>query len=178
MSRLVLACVLALGLAGPAWADDQNLQLFRDVSQSVQRYPYFTIFDAVHASFDNGVVTLEGKVTQPWKASDIEKRVAKIAGVRAVRSHIEVLPVSQFDDNLRWRIARAIYSHPALQMYGIGANPSIHIIVERGRLTLDGVVLNDMDRQIARAVVGQFGTFSITNNLKTEKEVEQELERL
>ena len=45
-------------------------------------------------------------------------------------------------------------------------------------LTLDGVVLNDMDRQIARAVVGQFSTFSITNNLKTEKEVKQDLEQL
>lgn len=180
MSRWILALtlVLTLGLVGPAAADDQNLKLFNAVSQAVQRYPYFTIFDAVHASIDNGVVTLDGKVTQPWKASDIEKRVTKLEGVRAVRSRLEVLPVSQFDNQLRLRLARAIYGNAALQMYGLGANPSIHIIVERGHVTLDGVVLNDMDRQIARAAVGQFGAFSITNDLKTEKEVEQDLERL
>lgn len=178
MSRLILAALLTVGLVAPAHADDQNLQLFNAVSQTVQRYPFFTIFDSVHAGVTDGVVTLTGKVTMPFKASDIEKRVAKLEGVRAVRSRIEVLPVSSFDDNLRLRIARAIYANSSLAQYGLGPNPAIHIIVERGHLTLDGVVLNDMDRQIARAVVGQFSTFSITNNLKAEKEVEHELEQL
>jgi hypothetical protein len=57
-------------------------------------------------------------------------------------------------------------------------SPSIHIIVERGRLTLDSVVARDMDRQVARSVVGYFGAFSITNDLKTDEEVERELEKL
>ena len=57
-----------------------------------------------------------------------------------------MLPVSQFDDQLRLRIARAIYSNSSLSMYGLGADPSIHVIVERGHVTLDGVVSNDQDR--------------------------------
>lgn len=179
MMRWLIVSLFTLGMVSPAFAQDrENLQIFNDVSKTVQRYVWFTIFDSVHASIDDGVVTLTGKVTMPYKADDIGKRVAKVEGVRAVRNQLDVLPVSQFDDNLRVRIARAIYSHPSLANYGLGPNPSIRIIVERGRLTLDGVVVNDMDRQIARAIAGQFGTFGITNALKTEQEVRYELERL
>ena len=179
MSRFILSALLTLGLAGPAWAADrENLQVFNDVSKAVQRYSYFTIFDSVHAGVADGVVTLSGKVTMPYKASDIVKRVAKVDGVTQVVNHIEVLPVSQFDDQLRVRIARAIYSNSSLANYGLGPNPSIHIIVERGRVTLDGVVMNDMDRQIARHVVGSFSTFGIKNELKTDEEVKQDLEKL
>jgi hyperosmotically inducible protein len=179
MMRWLIVSLFTLGLVSPASAQERgNLQIFNDVSHAVQRYVWFTIFDSVHASIDSGVVTLTGKVTMPYKVDDIGNRVAKVDGVRAVRNQLDVLPISQFDDNLRVRIARAIYSHPSLANYGLGPNPSIRIIVERGRLTLDGVVMNDMDRQIARAVAGQFGTFDITNALKTAKEVQDQLEQL
>jgi len=179
MSRWLLSALLVLGLAAPARADEpSNLAVFNDVSKQVQQYAFFTIFDAVHASIDNGVVTLSGKVTMPYKATDIAKRVAKVDGVTQVRNQIQVLPVSQFDNELRLRIARAIYRNSSLSMYGIGANPSIHIIVERGHVTLDGVVNNDMDRTIARMVAAQFEAFSVKNDLKTTEEVKQELEKL
>ena len=179
MTRFILAAVLTLGLAGPAWAEDpNNLQVFNGVSKAVQRYSFFTIFDSVHASVADGVVTLSGKVTMPYKATDIAKRVAKIDGVTQVVNRLAVLPVSQFDDQLRYRIARAIYANPSLSNYALGPNPSIHIIVERGRVTLDGVVMNNMDRQIARSVVGSFTTFGIKNELKTDEEVRQDLEKL
>jgi len=180
MTRLILSTVLTLGLAGPVWAGEpnNNLQVFNDVSKTVQRYSYFTIFDAVHASVVDGVVTLDGKVTMPYKATDIAKRVAKVEGVTQVVNHLEVLPVSQFDNQLRVRIARAIYSNSSLSNYGLGPNPSIHIIVDRGHVTLDGVVMNNMDRQIARSVVGSFTTFGIKNELKTDAEVKEDLEKL
>jgi hyperosmotically inducible periplasmic protein len=179
MSRWFLSALLTLGLASPAWAGDpSNLEIFNGVSKQVQQYAFFTIFDAVHAQIDNGVVTLTGKVTMPYKATDIAKRVAKVGGVTTVRNQIEVLPVSQFDNELRFRIARAIYRNSSLSMYGIGANPSIHVIVERGHVTLDGVVNNDMDRTIARMVAGQSEAFSVKNELKTTEEVRQDLEKL
>lgn len=180
MSRFILSALLTVALAGPAWAGDpnNNLQVFNDVSKTVQRYSYFTIFDSVHATVNDGVVTLIGKVTMPFKASDLVKRVAKVDGVTQVVNQLGVLPVSQFDNRLRAQIARAIYSNSSLANYGLGPNPSIHIIVENGHLTLDGVVMNDMDRQIARSVVGFFGTFSVKNELKTDEEVRQDLEKL
>ena len=78
----------------------------------------------VDASVKNGVVTLNGQVTMPFKRDDIEKRVAKIDGVKQVNDKITVLPVSQFDDQLRYRIARAIYSNPNFWNYAIGPNRS------------------------------------------------------
>jgi len=179
MSRFILSALLTVALTGPAWAGEpSNLQVFNDVSKSVQRYSYFTIFDSVHASIVDGVVTLSGKVTMPYKADDLVKRVAKVDGVTQVVNQLRVLPVSQFDNQLRAQIARAIYSNSALSNYGLGPNPSIHIIVEHGRVTLDGVVMNDMDRQIARSVVGSFSTFGVKNELKTDEEVRQDLEKL
>jgi hyperosmotically inducible protein len=113
----------------------------------------------------------------PYKRQDIERRVAKIDGVREVENRIEVLPVSQFDDRLRVQIARAIYSNPAFVNYS-RVNPPIHVIVEHGRVTLDGVVRNNMDRVIAQSVASQFLAFSVKSELKTDEEVRQQMERL
>jgi len=154
------------------------LQVARDVSKQVMTYPQFSIFDAVHMQVDNGIVTLLGKVTMPYKKNDIEKRVAKIDGVQQVVNRITVLPVSQFDDELRFRIARAIYGNSNFWNYGSMANPPIHVIVENGHVTLDGVVNSNTDRMLARSIASSFGAFSVTNDLKTDAEAERELEHL
>jgi len=104
--------------------------------------------------------------------------VARVAGVRQVNNEIAVLPVSQFDDELRLRIARAIYGNSNFWTYGAMVNPPIHIIVENGRVTLEGVVNSNVDRMLARSIASSFGAFSVTNNLKTDAEAAKELERL
>ncbi len=179
LKRTVLSTLLMLSMAGSAWAGQrEDLPVFNDVSRQVQRYPYYSVFDSVAAGVDDGVVVLSGKVTMGYKATEIAKRVAKVDGVRQVVNKIEVLPVSFFDDELRAGLARAIFTHPALANYALGPNPSIHIVVERGRVTLDGVVNNDSDRIIANSIARSFSTFGVTNELKTDDEVERELERL
>jgi hyperosmotically inducible protein len=177
--KVIAAATVALALSAPAWAADRNeLQVARDVSKQVLTYPQFSIFDAVHMQIDEGVVTLTGKVTMPFKTDDIGKRVAKIDGVERVVNKITVLPVSHFDDELRFRIARAIYGNSTFWNYGSMANPPIHIIVENGHVTLDGVVNSNTDRMLARSIASSFGAFSVTNDLKTDAEMAQELERL
>ena len=173
-----VAVLLAANIATASTDDRKNLQVFNDVSKSVNRYPQFSIFDDVNATVKDGVVTLTGEVTMPYKRDEIEKRVANIDGVREVRSNIAVLPVSQSDDRLRYQIARAIYGNPNFWNYAIGPNPSIHIIVEHGHVRLTGVFLNQLDRQYARTLVSQFGVMSVSNELKTEAEVRDELEKL
>jgi hyperosmotically inducible periplasmic protein len=155
----------------------KDFQIFKDVATSVERYTRFTIFDDVSANVTDGVVTLTGKVTMPFKRDDIAKRVAKVAGVRDVRDQITVLPVSQFDDELRYRIARSIYNNSNFWNYAIMPNPPIHIVVEHGRVTLTGVVQSDVDRMLARSLATQFGAFSVTNALKTDAEVNAALEK-
>jgi len=113
----------------------------------------------------------------PYKRDDIEKRVAKIDGVHEVRDRVRVLPVSTFDEELRVRIARAIYGNPSFRNYAAMAYPPIHIIVENSRVTLTGVVNSEVDRMLARALASQFGAFSVTNDLKTDAEVRDALEK-
>jgi hyperosmotically inducible protein len=168
---------LAASLASADTGERKDLQVFNDVAKSVNRYAHFTIFDDVNAQVKDGVVTLTGRVTMPYKRDDIMKRVADVEGVHEVRDNIEVLPVSQFDDQLRYRISRAIYSNPNFWNYALGPNPSIHIIVDRGHVTLTGVVNNDIDRMLARSLVSQFGVMSVKNELKTDAEIREARER-
>lgn len=178
LKRLTLLTFVAMlvSASGAAAEAPKDLQVFRDISDQVTRYTQFTIFDSVSASVVQGEVRLTGWVTMPYKKQDIERRVARVEGVRAVRNDIEVLPASPSDDALRFRIARAIYSHSAFWHYASMAQPPIHIIVDRGRVTLAGVVLGDVDRLLARSLASGFGEFDVTNALKTDAEVRRALE--
>ena len=160
-----------------AGQERKDLGVFNDVSKAVTHYAQFTIFDNVDVAVKDGMVTLTGDVTMPYKRDEIEKRVAKVDGVHQVTNQIKVLPVSQSDDQLRYRIARAIYDNPNFWNYAIGPNPPIHIIVDHGRVTLTGVVGSEVDRMLARSLASQFGAFSITNALRTDAEVRDALEK-
>lgn len=166
--------VLLVSLATSAAAAAQersDVQVATDVSRQIDRYAQFTIFDYVSGSVDNGVVTLTGKVTMPFKKDDIGRRAGEVTGVREVLNRIDVLPVSIYDEQLRRRIARAIYGNSAFWHYGAMANPPIHIIVERGHVTLTGVVNSNVDRALARSLAVGFGEFSVTNDLRTDAEM-------
>ena len=178
-ARVAATVIVLSAMSLPAWAAQrEDLQIFNDLSRQVLRYSQFTIFDSINAQVDDGVVTLSGRVTMPYKRDDIAERIARVAGVRQVNNEIAVLPVSQFDDELRLRIARAIYGNSNFWTYGAMVNPPIHIIVENGRVTLEGVVNSNVDRMLARSIASSFGAFSVTNNLKTDAEAAKELERL
>jgi len=92
--------------------------------------------------------------------------------VKNVVDEIDVAPVSPFDDDLRVRLARAIYSQPSLQRYALDPQAPIRIVVENGQVELAGVVLNKGDRQIAYAQASSVpGVFSVKNNLMVASEV-------
>jgi hyperosmotically inducible protein len=178
-ARFLVTALVVLAAAVPAGAGQkENLLVFRDVQRQVLQYPHFTIFDSVNTQIDNGVVTLTGKVTMPYKRDDIERRVRRLASVQNVNNQITVLPVSKFDDDLRFQLARAIYSNPNFRPFASMVNPPIHIIVERGRVTLEGVVNSQVDRMLARSIASGFLSFDVKNELKTEAEVKAELEKL
>jgi hyperosmotically inducible protein len=158
--------------------DRGNYGVFKDVADQVNRYSNFTVFDDVAANVENGMVTLTGHVTMPYKKDDLERRVMKVNGVVAVQNKIEVLPVSIFDDELRFRIARAIYGNSAFWHYAAMANPPIHIVVKNGNVTLTGVVNSNVERALARSLATGFGEFSVKNDLKTDAEMTQVLEQI
>ena len=119
----------------------------------------------------NDTVVLRGQVTRPVTKSEAESRVKRIESVAKVVNKIEVLPVSQFDDQIRRQVYRAIYnSNSPLFQYSIQPVPPIHIIVKRGRVQLKGMVLNNMDRQLAETYARQVpDVFEVTNQLQVEK---------
>ena len=180
LRRTLLMGTLALALAAPVSAETtgrKDLQVLRDVSREVRQYSRFTVFDDVSAAVDNGVVTLMGKVTMPFKKDEIAAREARVEGVTDVRNELGVLPVSPFDDELRYRIARAIYGNSAFWHYAAMANPPIHIVVEHGRVTLTGIVNSNVERMLARSLATTFGAFSVKNDLKTDAEMQMVMER-
>ena len=176
-ARAILAGSLTALLlsAAPAPAQDRrDVRLAAEIASSLNSYARISIFDDVNISVDEGVATVTGKVTMPYKKHDIGSRVARIDGVREVRNRLEVLPVSTLDDDLRYRIARAIYGNPSFWNYAAMANPPIHIIVERGRVTLTGVVNSNVERMLARSLATGWGELSVANELRTDAEVRME----
>jgi hyperosmotically inducible protein len=181
MQKKAVALLVAwvLCATGAAAAQERkDLQIFRDISNTVNRYTQFTIFDSIETSVTDGRVVLNGWVTMPFKKDDIERRVRAVAGVASVENNVKVLPVSQFDDELRFRIARAIYGNSAFWNYAAMANPPIHIVVNNGRVTLQGVVQNNVERQLARSLATGFAAFEVKNEIKTDEEVQSELEKI
>jgi hyperosmotically inducible protein len=147
----------------------ENLK--REVRHELLTLPWYGIFDWLEAAIKNeDTVILRGQVVRPTTKSDAESRVKGIEGVEQVINEIEVLPLSPNDDRLRRAIYRTLFNwNSPLMRYSMGANPSIHIIVRNGHATLKGVVVNQMDSQLAyMRTRGVPGLFSVTNELQIE----------
>ena len=142
-------------------------RITKEVRHELVMLPYFSVFDNLAYKVDGYNVTLIGQVTRPTLRSDAENVVKKIEGVEHVDNQIEVLPASPNDDRLRRELYRAIYGDPALQKYSLGVQQPIRIIVKNGNVTLEGVVDNENDKNIANIRARSVsGTFSVTNNLQ------------
>jgi hyperosmotically inducible protein len=183
LRKAVITLLLLVGTSLTAAAEvvpeRKTLQVVNDITTQVRRYSRFTIFDDVNVQMgQNGEATLTGAVTMPFKKDDIGRLVSKVQGVSSVNNQLTVLPVSPYDDELRFRIARAIYGNTAFWHYAAMPNPPIHILVQNGRVTLTGVVQSNVERMLARSLATTFGAFSVRNDLKTDAEMKDLLEKL
>jgi hyperosmotically inducible protein len=167
---IALAGLILLSAASAVAGTPPEQQTMDKVRKELVTLPYFGVFDNLEYKVEGGTVTLYGQVVRPSTRSDAAKRVARVEGVDRVINNIEVLPLSGFDDSIRAREYRAIFRSGSLYRYALGANPSIHIIVNRGRVTLEGVVSSQMDSQLAAiAARGVSGVFAVSNNLRVER---------
>ena len=135
--------------AGPPCVNvrDSAAADYEKVRKDVTRL--YGVFDNLAYQIEGDTVTLYGQVVRPSTRKDAERRVAKIAGVQQVVNNIEVLPLSSFDDSIRVRTYRTLFRTGGLYRYAMGVNPSIHIVVNRGHVTLEGVVSNEGDKKLA-----------------------------
>ncbi len=141
----------------------------REVMHELTTLSQLGVFDNLQFKTDGVNVTLMGYVTQNVLKTNAERAVKSIEGVEKVDNQITVLPLLSSDDAIRLAAYRAIYGAPALERYALQAIPSIHIIVNRGNITLEGVVANkgDADQALIRAKTVP-GTFNVTSNLRVD----------
>ncbi|HLG17067.1 MAG TPA: BON domain-containing protein [Blastocatellia bacterium] len=171
---IALVAMLALAVSVASAGSEQGLgdaSINREIRKQILTLPYYGVFDNIAYSLEGTTVRLSGQVVRPITRHDAGRRVARVKGVDRVVNDIEVLPLSNFDDSIRVRTYRAVFGTAGLSRYSIGANPAMRIIVNKGRVTLEGVVLNKTDKQLAfMAANGVSGVFAVTNNLRVERE--------
>ena len=158
--------VVLFAASGVAVETDSVAQRVR---QELVRLPYYSVFDNFTYRVDGSTVVLQGQVTRPTLKSGAERVVERIEGVTGVVNKIEVLPVSANDDRIRRAVYRAVYGNPVLSRYALQTVPPIHIVVQNGDVTLEGVVGGSMEKNIADVQTsGVAGVFSVVNNLRVE----------
>jgi hyperosmotically inducible periplasmic protein len=166
--RALLGCALALAIPATAAPSQQTAHagLAAELTRILHSHPEFGIFDDVEVEIEDGAAVLTGRVTSKQKRSELGARAARVAGVRTVRNDLSVLPPSKEDDDLRYRIARALYGHPAFWSHAARPNPPIHILVEAGHVTLTGVVDTPAERALAHSLASGFGERSLSSRLR------------
>ena len=173
-SKLVVVVFILLSLATLGLTQDRDQpsaksqdRITREVRHELLMLPYFGVFDYIAFKVEGSTVTLLGQVVRPSLKSDAENALKHIEGVEKVDNQIEVLPPSPMDDGLRIRLYRAIYGYPGLEKYALGVQKPIRIIVKNGRVTLEGVVDNEGDKNLAGLRANTVpGIFQVTNNLQ------------
>ena len=181
MAAVALAAIVAFAGTGDAASrtsqatvydkDLRTKQLEFNVENALLRLPYYDVFDNLGFEVgEKGTVRLVGQVRTATLRRDAERAVKRLAGVEKVVNEIEILPVNIGDDRIRRAVYRALFNDSSLDRYALGAHPSIRIIVKHGRVTLAGIVNNQMDKTMAEFKArGVFGVFGVTNNLAVEK---------
>jgi len=161
---------ISLLLTGAAFGAAHSERLANQVRKELVMLPYYSVFDNFAFSLDGTKVILKGQVSRPTLKSGAERVVERLEEVSEVVNEIEVLPVSPNDDRIRRAVFRAIYYHPSLSRYSFQAVPPIHIIVKNGDVSLEGVVNNESEKNIAGLQAnGTSGVFSVMNNLAVER---------
>jgi hyperosmotically inducible protein len=168
---MLAASIVPLPAQTPSEAASQAQQrIIKEVRHELVMLPYYNVFDNLSYKVEGDTVTLLGQVTQPTLKNDAGNVVKRIEGVAKVDNQIEVLPVSPMDDRLRQRLFKAIYGYAPLRKYDMGTIKPIRIIVKNGHVTLEGVVDNETDKNLAYIRAnGVHGAFSVTNNLQVVK---------
>lgn len=172
----MLGATALLGLAGIAGAATATTGPYTDADiaakavHEIRMYSRYTIWDNVVLRVNDGALALVGQVSQPFKKQDLQRLMQQVPGVTSVTNELEVLPLSPNDDRLRLRVARAIYGDTTLSRYAYQSQPPIHIIVKNGQVSLEGIVNNELEKNVAgiRASTAGLSFGPVQNNLRVE----------
>jgi hyperosmotically inducible protein len=151
-------------------ASEQD-RIAREVRHELVMQPYYTLWDWLAFRVHGSTVELLGDVDTVGLKRDAVNSIKEIEGVDKVIDHINQLPPSPMDDRIRKETARSIFGWADLSRYSWSPVPSIHIIVNGGRVRLEGVVDKQSDKDAAGIRANQVpGVFQVTNNLRVVKD--------
>ena len=202
IGKFIAVTVLAagIGLAALPLSAAAPKSTIDEIRHELLQLPYYGVFDFLSFRYEKGTVDLMGYDYRGTLRADAVRAVKRVAGVDTVNNHVELLPVSQNDDEVRWATYYAIYRDPFLSRYAPGGGllwghrhpfrggflpfgPSrfpgtepagdypIHIIVKQGRITLLGVVDSESDKTVAGMKARQVpGSFGVDNDLMIDRE--------
>jgi hypothetical protein len=198
LAVMLMSLALLLGAAATA-AQPQAKSTIEGIRKELMQLPYYGVFDFLAFSYDKGTVTLMGYAYNTSLKRDAARAIKRVPGVDTVVDKIEELPVSQNDDELRWKTYYAIYRDPFLSRYAPGGGAlwghrhpfdagfhplgpgffpgmepagdyPIHIIVKNGKITLLGVVDSESDKTLAGMRAREVpGSFGVDNQLIVER---------
>lgn len=167
----LFAIMIALAVSGAEAQNKSGKSIEKQVQSAILKAPNYGVFDIIKFDIDGSTVTLTGKVYSLGTKTDAARRIKRIEGVSQVINNIENLPPSSLDDDIR-RAALRTFGQRGLGRYFWPTNPDVHIIVEGGRITLEGYVYNKGDRDALNIYAnGISGVFEVTNNLIVGKRV-------
>lgn len=185
MRLVAVACLASLSLA-LAQQPARDQETVNEIRKAILRLPYYGVFDFLAVHYEKGATTVSGYVYQPSLAREVIEATRRVPRVDEVVDQIERLPASQHDDAIRWRTFAHIYNDSALSRYAAGGgltrfdrynltrypgmqpfgNYPIHIIVNRGRTLLLGIVDSEFDKTLAGVRAREVpGTFGVENEL-------------
>lgn len=143
----------------------------QQVYREILMLPYYGLFDSISFKVDGNAVYLSGKVLNAINKSDAENVIKRISGVTDVINNIEILPMFSSDNQIRRSIIQEFDRRGAsLFRYVQGVNPSMRIIVDGGRVSLEGYVSTKSDADLAKVLTNSvFGVFSVSDNLIIQK---------
>jgi len=162
---IAITSVSAIGVIAqtPSAASAQTIE--RQVYKKLRGLPYYGVFDNITASVNGSTVTLYGKVITLGTKSAAARVVGDIPGVAEVVNRIEDLPPSGVDNRIRLEAYRTFVNRGPAQYFST-INPDVRIIVEHGRITLEGFVSRQSDSDLLNILAnGISGVFKVTNNL-------------
>jgi osmotically-inducible protein OsmY len=166
-TKNVVAVRNKLQIAGAGEMSDAQLQQAIVKKLQYDRVGYGNAFNAISVNVQSGVVTLAGNALGPVAADSAVSLASHFRGVQDVINNISVDPLSPMDDRTRLQVYRAVYGFPSLNKYAIDPAQPIRITVVNGNVTLNGVVDNQADKNVAGIRANSVaGVFKVTNNLQ------------
>ena len=149
----------------------KDSEIRKEVSDRILGYVWYTVYDSIEAGVEDGVVILRGSVNQPYRKTDIENRVRRHPRPQGLEERDPRPGRLEFRRPAAPRAGARIYGDERFVQYASWVHPPIRIIVDKGRITLTGLVGSAVEQQLVGHIARGTLAFGVDNQVKLESDV-------